>query len=332
MALGYFVGIGGMPLGPTGAECYEQYPVMRRWCEQVESWTGIEMRSAFAEDHTRLLSPFEPPDLSVRPEYLYRGSIRQATHAIGMSDVLAEQGIYPDLIVGTSLGGLIAACLAGSIEREDLFRIFARIAEMPLAPAGEPARGVAFVELPPDADIDWYFGESRPHVNMAAEFEQNGNNRIFMLSGYLKDLEKLRDEAPDRHVQLITGGMGAVHCPDLQFMSDLLEPFLDGINIRDPKIPLLCGVGGEQSKTSAQLKTGDEVRRSILENYVAPVGSFRQIIAALDGHEMEMVLAVGAALPVGIPRCPFPVLQANVPDDIGQIMTMIYNLGIAVGS
>jgi [acyl-carrier-protein] S-malonyltransferase len=331
VALGYFVGIGGMPLGPTGTECYEHYPVMRRWCEQVESWTGVEMRSEFAVDHTRMLAPAQPSDLSVRPEYLYRGSIRQAAHAIGVSDVLAEQGIYPDLIVGTSLGGLIAACLAGSIEREDLFRIFARVAEMPLAPAGEPVRGIAFVELPPDADIDWYFGAGRPHVYMAAEFEQNGANRIFMLSGYLEDLEKLRTEAPPGHVQLITASIGAVHCPDLQFMADLLEPFLGDINIRDPKIPLLCGVGGEQSKTSAQLKTGEDVRRSILENYVAPVGSFRQIIAALDGHDMEMVLAVGAALPVGVPPCPFPVLQANVPDDIGQIMAMIYDLGIAVG-
>jgi [acyl-carrier-protein] S-malonyltransferase len=202
---------------------------------------------------------------------------------------------------------------------------------MPLAPDGEPARGVAFVELPPDADINWYYGESRPHVYMAAEFEQNGNNRIFMLSGYLKDLEKLRAEAPHGHVQLITAGMGALHCPDLQFMSDLLGSFLNDISIRDPKIPLLCGVGGEQSKTSAQLKTGDNVRRSILENYVAPVGSFRQIIAALDERDMEMVLAVGSALPVGVPPCPFPVLQVNVPDDIGQIMTMIYDLGIAVG-
>jgi [acyl-carrier-protein] S-malonyltransferase len=333
VALGYFVGIGGMPVGPTGAECYEKYPVMRRWCEQVESWTGVEMRSAFAEDHTVSLisGSVDAPDLSVRPDFLYRGSIRQAAHAIGMSDILAEQGIYPDLIAGTSLGGLIAACLSGSIEREDLFRVFARVAEMPLAPDGEPARGIAIVEVPPDADIDWYYGESRPHVNMAAEFEQSGDNIIFMLSGYLKDLESLAAEAPPGRVQVVTGAIGAVHCPDVQFMSDLLEPFLNEISFRDPEIPLLCGVGGKQSKTGVPLKTGDDVRRSILENYVAPVGSFSKIIAAFDEHSMDMVLAVGAALPVGVPPCPFPVLQANVPDDIGQIMAMIYDLGLVVG-
>jgi [acyl-carrier-protein] S-malonyltransferase len=337
VALGYFVGIGGMPVEPSGAECYEQYPVMRRWCEQVESWTGVEMRPVLAEDHTGPLiagsieTPFEPPDLSVRPDFLYRGQIRQAVHAIGVSDILAEQGIYPDLIVGTSLGGLIAACLAGSIAREDLFRLFARVAEMPLAPDGESARGIAIIELPPGTDIDWYYGESRPHVNMAAEFEHTGDSTVMMLSGYLEDLESLAAEAPSGHVQVVTGAIGAVHCPDLQFMADLLEPFLNDINFRDPEIPLLCGVGGEQSKIGAELKTGDEVRHSILANYVAPVGSFKKIIAALAEHDMQMVLATGTKLPVTVPPCPFPLLQASVPDDIGRIMTMIYDLGLVVG-
>lgn len=337
MALGYFIGIGGMPIEPTGAECYEQYPIMRRWCDQVESWTGIEMRSVLTEDHTAPLvagsvhAPFEPQDLSVRPDFLYRGMIRQAAHAIGISDILAEQGIHPDVIVGTSLGGLIAACLAGSLEREDLFRVFARVAEMPLAPDGEPARGIAIIELPPGTDIDWYWGESRPHVNMAADFEHTGDSIVVMLSGYLEELERLAAEAPSGHVQVVTGAIGAVHCPDLQFMVDLLEPFLNEISFRDPEIPLLCGVGGEQSKLGAELKTGDEVRQNILANYVAPVGSLRKIADALAERDMQMVLATGTKLPVTVPPCPFPLLQASVPDDIGRIMTMIYDLGLVVG-
>jgi len=334
VALGYFVGIGGMPIEPTGLECYEQYPVMRRWCEEAESWTGIEMQSLFAEDHTAPLiagsihSPFEPPDLSVRPEFLYRGQVRQAVHVLGISDILAEQGVQPDLIVGTSLGGLIAACLAGSLDRKDLFRLFARVAEMPLAPAGEPARGIAMIELPPGTDIDWYCGAGRPHINMAADFQNSGENTLMMLSGYLEDLEHMAADAPPGHVQVVTGAIGAVHCPDLQFMADMLEPFLAEIDFRDPEIPLLCGVGGEKLKTGAQLATGDEIRRSVVANYVAPVGGFREIIAALGEHGMGLVVATGAKLPVTVPPGPFPLLQASEPDDIGQIMMMLYDLGL----
>lgn len=330
MALGYFLGIGGMAIEPTGTEFYEQYEAMRNWCQQVQSWTGCEIPSLFTDDYKTSLAS-EPEDLSVRPDFLYRGAVRQAAHAIGISDILAAQGIYPDLIAGTSLGGVIAACLAGSIEREDVFCLLAHIARLPLAPDGEPARGVAFAVLPPGADIDWYCGDGRPDVYVAADYEFTGDTTVLMLSGYLKDLERLAAEAPPGHVPVVTGAMGGLHSPLQQFMSDLLEPHLNKIEFRDPKIALLSGIGGAQSKTGRQLKTGDDVRAGILENYVTPVGSFKKIISAFDERDMQLALGMGAALPAGLPPTPFPVLQATVPDDIGQIMTMIYDLGIDVG-
>jgi [acyl-carrier-protein] S-malonyltransferase len=330
VALGYFLGIGGMAHEPTGTEFYEQYDVMRSWCGQVQSWTGCEMPALFADDYRALLA-IEPGDLSVRPGFLYRGAVRQAAHAIGIADVLAEQNIYPDLIAGTSLGGVVAACLAGSLEREDAFRLIACVAKLPLAPDGEPARGIAFAVLPPSADIDWYCGESRPNVYIAADYEFSGDTTVLMLSGYLQDLQTLAAEAPAGHVPVVTGAIGGLHSPLQQFMRDEMEPYLNEVKFHDPKVPLLSGIGGEQSTTGAQLKTGDDVRRGILDNYVTPVGSFKKIITAFDEHGMQMALGMGAALPAGVPPTPFPVLQATVPDDIGQIMTMIYDLGIDVG-
>jgi [acyl-carrier-protein] S-malonyltransferase len=337
LALGYFFGIGGIAVEPIGTEFYDQSEVMRSWCEQVQSWTGYEMRSLFAEDYKMSIAsgspaaPREAADLSARPDFLHRGFIRQVVHAIGISDILADQGIYPGLLAGTSLGGIVAACLAGSIEREDVFRLLTCIAKLPLAPAGEPARGIAFAVLPPGVDIDWYCGESRPNVYVAADYELSGDTTVLMLSGYLKDLESLATEAPPGHVPVVTGAIGGSHCPLQKFMSDLLEPYLNDIKFHDPKVPLLSGIGGAQSRTGMQLKTGDDVRKGILDNQVEPVGSVKQIIAAFDKHDVQMGLAIGGALPAGIPPSPFPVLQATAPDDIGQIMTMIYDLGIDVG-
>jgi [acyl-carrier-protein] S-malonyltransferase len=329
VALSYLLGTGGIAMEPTGTGFYEQYDVMRRWCENVQSQTGCEMPELFTEDYTLALfsdnpdGPREPADLSVRPDFLYRGGVRQAAYVIGIADILAEQGIYPDLLVGTSFGGMIAACLAGSLEREELFRLVEYMAEFPLAPEGEPARGVAYAELPFSADLDWYCGETRPNVYLAGS-ESRENSRILMFSGYLKDLEDLAAEAPSGHVPLVIGAIGGLHTPLQQFVRDLLEPHVNDINFRDPEIPLLSGVGG------AQLKTGEDVRRDILDNFVEPVGVLTDLIGALDEFGMEMALTVGTALPSGPPPSPFPVLQAAVPEDIGQIMTAIYDLGIDV--
>jgi [acyl-carrier-protein] S-malonyltransferase len=338
VALGYLVGISGFPLQPTGAEFYERYGVMRTWCDQVESWTGIEILPLLSENYTGELiagsldAQLKPPDLSARPEFFGHAQIRQAVHIIGVFDILAEQGIYPDVVAGTSLGGLIAACLAGSVEREDVFRLIVRRGQAPLAPEGEPACGIAFAVLPPTADVDWYCGESRPNVYMIADYEFTGTKRVLMLSGHLKDLGELAAEAPPGHVPVVSGAMGAIHCPLQQFMCDLLGPDISDMNVRDPEITLLSGNGsGAQLEAGVPLKTAEDVRRSILDSYVTPVGSFKKIMGAFDEHGAQMVLGIGGPMPAGLPATPFPVLPATVPDDIGQIMTMIYDLGLEVG-
>jgi [acyl-carrier-protein] S-malonyltransferase len=328
VALAYLLGTGGMSMEPTGAGFYEQYDVMRRWCDQVQLWTGCDMPKLLTEDYTMEAfpggfdAPREPADLSVRPDFLYWGQVRQAAYVIGIADILAEQGIHPDLVVGASLGGMIAACLAGSIEREDLFRLFAHIAELPLAPEGTPARGAAFAEMPASADIDWYCDETWPNVYLVGD-EIRGGNRIVMFSGYLKDLEALAAEAPEQ-LQVVIGAIGGLHSPLQQFARDLFEPHINDVNFRDPEIRLISGGG------CAELKTGEDVRRDILDGIVEPVGSTVDIIPALGKHGTQMVLTVGTALPFGPPLSPLPMLQAAVPEDIGQIMTMIYDLGIDI--
>jgi len=329
VGLTYILGTAGISIEPAGSAFYEQHDVMRNWCAQVQQWTGLEMPALLNEDFTASLmpggpgAPREPADLSVRPEFLYRGEVRQAALTLGIADVLAEQGIYPDLLVGTSLGGMIAACLAGSWERETLFKLLGSMTAFPLAPAGEPARGMAFGVVPADADIDWYCGDGRPNVYLTGDASMDGN-RVVMFSGYLKDLEDLAAEAPPGQIHTVIGAMGGLHSPLQQFARDLLEPLVNEIDFRDPQIRLLSALGG------AELKTGKEVRADIIDNVVNSSSSVADLVAAIEKYDTAIALTVGASLPLGPPPSPFPVLQAVVPRDLGQIMTMVYDLGIEV--
>lgn len=331
MTVCYLLGTDGAAVEPAGADFYEQHEVMRDWCDQVQRWTGLEMPQLLREDHTPSLIPGgpravrEPADLSVRPHFLHRAEVRQAAYAIGIADILAEQGIAPDLISGTSLGGLVAACLAGSFEREELFRLLGRISELPLAPPGEPARGVAFGVLPPGADLDWYCGPDRPHVHLVMQ-QPVGAKRWVMLSGYLSDLKVLAKAAPPGQMQLVTGSVGGSHTPLQKFMQDLIAPLLDEIKFRDPRVRLISAVGGRRLGT--ELKTGEDVRESLLESYVAPSSTAVDLAAALEPHRPRLGLTIGSALRFGPPPSSFPVLQAAVNADLGQIMALAYDLGV----
>ena len=331
MALGYFFGTDGAAVEPAGAEFYEQYDVMRSWCEQVQKWTGCEMPELYREDFTPSLmpsgpiTPHVPEDLSVRPDFLHRAEVRQAAYAIGITDVLAEEGIFPEFIVGTSLGGLVAACVAGSYEREELFQLLGRISELPLAPADEAARGIAFAMLPGNADIDWYCGENRPHVYLVLQ-QMVRSRRWVMLSGYLKDLQKLAAEAPRGQIQSVVGTVGGSHTPLQTFMQELIKPILDEIDFCAPRVRLFSAVAGE--RLGMELKTGEDVRADLLDSYVKPSSTVVDLAAALEKHNPRMGLAIGSAMRFGPPPSTYPVLQAAVAEDIGQIMTMIYDLGL----
>lgn len=331
MTLTYILGTDGAAVEPAGADFYDEHEVMRRWCAQVQQWTGFEMPQLLLEDHTPLLTPGgpraarEPADLSVRPHFVHRAEVRQATYAIGIADVLAEQGMRPDFIAGTSLGGLVAACLAGCFEREELFQLLGRISRLPLAPPAEPARGVAFAMVPASADPDWYVGENRSHVFPVMQ-QQVGKKRWVMLSGYLNELKDLADQAPASQFQLVTGSVGGSHTPLQAFVQTPIEAAFDEIKFRDPQVPLISAVGGPDLGT--RLETAEDVRLSLLDSYVKPSSTAVDLAAAFEQYRPRMGLALGSALRFGPPPSSFPVLQAAVTADISQIMTMAYDLGI----
>jgi acyl transferase domain-containing protein len=326
MTLGYIFGTGAME--PVGGAFYEQYEVMRKWCDQVQEWTGLEMPELLHLNFTTLLVPNgpaalrEPADLSAKPEFVYRAAVRQAAYSIGLVDILAERGVYPDLLTGHSLGGIIATCVAGCITREDLFRVLGNLATHPRAPPGEPARGLAFGVLPTDADLEWYCGESRPNVYLVGDVDMEVR-RTLLLSGYLKDLEKLAAEAPPGQIQ-VTGVMGGMHSPLEQHQRDLFEPFLYEMEFRDPEIPLFSTLGERK-----RLATGEDARKDMIDNIVSPTSKPADIVASLRQRGAKLALVLGSAMRMP-PKSVIPVAQAAVIEDIDQVMTMLYDMDIKI--
>src|SRR3954447_18317859 len=105
MALAFVVD-GGLSDPPgTGVDLCEGHPVVRASYAQAAGWTGLPMQ--------RLLT-WEP---DADAEYRQGGAIRRAALVFGVCDLLAEHGVRPDVTGGMSLGGLIAAAVAGAVGR-----------------------------------------------------------------------------------------------------------------------------------------------------------------------------------------------------------------------
>lgn len=309
-----FIMDGGLFDAPgMGLDLYERFPPVREVFGRAAGWAGLEPG--------RLLR-WELPRLH---EHRQVGAIRQAAVTLGLCDVLAERGLRPDVTAGVSLGGMISACVAGAISREDLFRVLGHMRSAP-GPSG-PAQGAAALVLAPGAAASDYLGEGVEDVHVAVDSGRADNGvHTLVLSGYSAALEKLAAALPDGVLHLLPEFTLAFHSPISGYMAEYLAPFLAEIPFRDPGLPLGSGM------RPGLLTTGDEVRDMFQRNQSTMV-SWPYLFESLIEQDTELAVLVGPGTVDRFPgSLPFPVLQIETPEQIAEGAATIYELGIGVSS
>jgi len=243
---------------------------------------------------------------------------------MGVAGILEGIGIRPRAVAGSSLGGMIGACIAGAFGRHGLFDLLEVLVDIPLAPAGEPLRGVAFAWLPQGSDVDWYCGPSRPHVHMAADYGElrDGTARLMLLSGYVHELRDLAALAPEQQV-VVFGVLYGGHTPLQQFVHDALKPYVTRMAMCDPAVPLFS------SLRDLQLKTAGDVRADILLNTVTTTRT-QHIVSGLSSQGVEIAATIGQAVPSNWFRFPFANIDVATADDIERLMYSLHDLGIGI--
>ncbi|MFH8369027.1 acyltransferase domain-containing protein [Streptomyces sp. NPDC018031] len=317
MTLAYVLD-GGMNDQPgAGSELYELFPVVRQCYEQIEAWTGLDAQRIFTEER--------------EPGQQHRqgiGAIRQAAAVFGIADVLAEEyGITPGAVCGLSFGALVGASLAGSVEREDLFRLLMRMREMPVPPSdGATAQGVAAVRLPYDLDLDERLA-GVADVYLSADLGRigTGSERMVLLAGYRTALADFGTRLPPGTLQISDEHGFAFHSPLQQEISDFLEPTLREMTFRDPKVPV------HSCMDVKTLTTGEEIRDLYRRNPTDPV-SVPHMINGLERAGTELGLVLGPCSFGTFLGSSFPVVHVQSPDHVFEAMTAIYELGIELDS
>ncbi|WP_217180055.1 ACP S-malonyltransferase [Streptomyces sp. AC495_CC817] len=312
MALGFLFG-GGVGTEVHGLEMYAAHPVMRDLYEQVSEWTGLTVGQILEEE---LPEPQE--------ERQSAGTIRETALALGIHDVLAEQGLSPAVLGGLSLGAMTASCLAGSIGRRELFEMLAHARHTPELSAEEPEQGLALAFAPAEGDLAAaYRGEGRAGVHLSGDFgpTADGAMRILMLSGERKALAALAAGLPPGTVAPLPDRPIAVHSPLRGHFREFMAPYIDAMPFKTPELPLVSCL---ERKT---LTTAEDVRDLFDRNPTDPI-SLVDVCAEMKDQGVRLGLIMGGSIPDGILRFPFPVVHVDKPEHIQQVLTSVYEFGI----
>jgi len=170
---------------------------------------------------------------------------------------VAEKGIRPDYVAGFSLGEIAAIAFAGMITYEDAFRLVCKRAEVMDKAAKENKGAMAAVlKLTPEKveEICSSFEKAYPvnYNSPAQTVVAASENEIDELCAKVK-AEK------GKAVKLAVSG--AFHSPFMNSASDALAEYLEGVELKEPEIPVYANVtaqpyeGDYKALVAAQVKS-----------------------------------------------------------------------------
>ena len=193
---------------------------------------------------------------------------------------LEAWGIVPDIMIGHSLGELVAACLAGVIERDDALRLTAERGRLMGSLPGGGAMAAVFA---PVTTVEPLLADHKGRVDIAAI---NGPEDI-VISGDADAVDAICDALEARDVG--SQRLRVSHA----FHSALMEPVLDafqetvaGVSLSKPRLPVVSNV---TATTDAPFTDPAYWARHIRE----PV-RFADGVSAMVDHGATVLVEIGA--------------------------------------
>jgi acyl transferase domain-containing protein len=302
---------GGMNDEPgTGAEMCARYPAARKVYDDIRDWTGLTLEQVIYEKR--------PDGQSYRQGI---GTIRQAAAIMAISDVLAEHGVTPALICGPSFGALMAACLAGAIDRADFFTLMCRMREAPPSPDPTP-QGIAVLFIPPDEDPEDYLRALSTDVYLGADCGViRPDARMIMVGGHQHALAALGRRVPEEIFLKVDGHRDALHTPLQQYLSDYIKSFVAKAYFRDTKIPV------SSCMDPATITDAAGFAAMFVRNPVTPA-RVPYLHSAMAEHGVTLGLILGPVQQGVFKRPPITLVHVQTPEHIAAALTAIHELDV----
>lgn len=264
-----FPGQGAQKAG-MGKDFYEKYETARQIFDQASQWLDMDMKALCFEENDRL-------DLT---EYTQAALV---TTCLAMEKVVEEQGLYPDVTAGLSLGEYCAIEAAGGMKLQDAVTTVRKrgILMEQAVPAGKGS--MAAVLGMDSRDIE-KVTDSIEDVGIA---NYNCPGQI-VITGKTEAVceasQKLKEAGARRVMPLKVSG--PFHSPMLSEAGKELGQVLAQVEISPLKIPYVTNVTAQYVKDSSQTKV-------LLEKQISSSIRWQQSVEAMIADGVDTFVEIG---------------------------------------
>ena len=303
-----FPGQGSQKVGMM-KELYDNYACVRDVFKETDEALGFSMTDLC----------FKGPEEQLRLTYNTQPAI--LTCSIAAMKVLNENGVFPAVAAGHSLGEYSALVCAGSLKFADAVRTVRKRGQFmqEAVPVGQGAMA-AIIALATDkireicADVEKETGKACQAVNF------NCPGQV-VIAGATEAVQKACDAMKEAGAKraILLPVSAPFHSTLMQPAADRLKEVLDSIEVADAKIPVYANV------TAKPETRGEEIRDVLVKQAASPVQwetSVRNMIA--DGVDTFIEVGPGRVLTGFVKKIDRSFTGQNVEDLASLEKTLAY--------
>ncbi len=303
-----FPGQGSQAVGMM-KDLYEQYACVKEVFDEADEALGFSMTELIAKG----------PEEDLRLTYNTQPAI--LTASVAAMKVLNENGVFPDVAAGHSLGEYSALVCAGAMNFADAVRTVRKRGQFmqEAVPVGEGAMA-AIIALDTDtikticADVEKRTGKAVQAVN----FNCPGQVVIAGATEAVQEAADLMKKAGAKRAMMLAVS-APFHSTLMQPAADRLKEVLDTIIIQDAKIPVMANINAKPETKAS------EIRENLVQQAAHPVlweDSVRAMMA--DGVDNYIEVGPGKVLTGMLRKIDRSLKGENVEDPASLEKTLAY--------
>lgn len=303
-----FPGQGSQAVGMM-KDLYEQYACVKEVFNEADEALGFSMTELIAKG----------PEEDLRLTYNTQPAI--LTASVAAMKVLNENGVFPDVAAGHSLGEYSALVCAGAMSFADAVRTVRKRGQFmqEAVPVGKGAMA-AIIALDTDtikticADVEKRTGKAVQAVN----FNCPGQVVIAGATEAVQEAADLMKKAGAKRAMMLAVS-APFHSTLMQPAADRLKEVLDTITIQDAKIPVMANINAKPETKAS------EIRENLVQQAAHPVlweDSVRAMMA--DGVDTYIEVGPGKVLTGMLRKIDRSLKGENVEDPASLEKTLAY--------